>query len=153
VPAAPDLEQLVRGGVAIVMATRDDRLRPAITRCWGPRLSAGGERLTVCAEAPQDSPTRANLAQDGTPAAITLVLPSTYSSVQVKGVVAQVRPPDDADRRRIAEHAEAFVEDTRTLELPEAVARALQHTEFLTVELQLRERYDQTPGPGAGGAL
>jgi hypothetical protein len=149
---APDIDQLVRQGVAIVIATRDARLRPAVARAWGPRLDGDGATLTLCVEAPEDAPTRANLA-DGTPAAINMTLPSTYSSIQVKGRVTAVRALDDDDRERIARHGDAFVLDTATLGLAERVARALQDTDYVTVDVALHERFDQTPGPGAGARL
>jgi hypothetical protein len=148
----PDIDQLVRQGVAIVVATRDGELKPAVARAWAPELSDDGDALTICVEAPAGSPTRANL-EDGSPAAITLTLPSTYSSMQVKGRVTAVRELDAADRERLARHADAFVLDTATLGLAERVARALQDTDYLTIDVVLADRFDQTPGPGAGGRL
>jgi hypothetical protein len=150
--ATPDIDQLIRQGVAMVIATRDAQLRPAVARGWGPALSDDGRTLTLCVEAPDGAPTRANLA-DGAPAAINITLPSTYSSVQLKGQVVAVRPPDGEDRERIARHGDAFARDTATLGLPDRVARSLRDTEFVTVDVALTERFDQTPGPGAGGRL
>jgi hypothetical protein len=150
--AAPDIDQLVRQGVAIVLATRDAQLRPAVARGWGPLLQADATTLTLCIEAPEGTPTRANLAE-GAPAAINITLPSTYSSIQVKGRVAAVRALDDGDRERIARHGNAFVLDTSTLGLAERIARALQDTDYVTVDVALAERFDQTPGPGAGARL
>jgi hypothetical protein len=148
----PDIEQLVRQGTAIVIATRDGELKPAVARGWGPRLSDDGGALTLCVEAPAGSPTRANL-DDGSPAAITLTLPSTYSSLQLKGRVTALRELDAVDRERVARHGDAFVLDTSALGLPEAIARLLQDSDFVTVDVALADRFDQTPGPGAGGRL
>jgi hypothetical protein len=152
VAAPPDIHELARQGVACVVATRDGQLRPAVARAWGLVLADDGAALTLCVEAPAGSPTRANL-EEGTPLAATLTRPSSYISIQLKGRVAAVRELDDADRARVARHGDAFVEDTAVLGLPESIARSLQDSDFVTVDVALTERFDQTPGPGAGGRL
>jgi hypothetical protein len=152
VAPTPDIPELAGQGVAIVVATRDGELRPTIARAWGPRLSPDGAELTLCVEAAEDSPMRANLAA-GSPLAVTLTRPSTYSSVQLKGQLTALREPDGAERERAAAHATGFVAEAATVGLPEAVGRALVGSALVTAVMAVAERYDQTPGRGAGGRL
>jgi hypothetical protein len=152
VATAPDIHQLARQGVACVVGTRDGGLRPAVARAWAPVLAADGTTLSLCVEAPAGSPTRANL-EDGTPLAATLVLPSSYVSIQLKGRVTALADLDDADRALVAAHADAFAAEAAAVGLAESIARALQDTDYIKIDVALTERYDQTPGPGAGGRL
>lgn len=149
---APDLDELVRQGVAVIVATCDATHRPAVTKGWGPVLSADGAQLTLCIDAPDGSDTRANLAA-GSPVAVTLSRPTSYLSVQLKGPLSTVAEPDDDARRIAAEHVAAFVAETSALGVPEAVIRATVGDELVLVAFDVVERYDQTPGPGAGRSL
>lgn len=149
---APDIDELVRQGVAVIVATCDARHRPAVTKGWGPVLSADGALLTLCIDAPDGSDTRTNLAA-GSPVAVTLSRPTSYVSVQLKGPLRTLADPDDHALRIAAEHVGAFVAETSTLGVPEALTRATVGDELVLVAFDVVERYDQTPGPGAGRSL
>lgn len=136
----------------MVLATRDETLRPTIARGWGPVLSAEGGELTLCVEAPSGSATERNLGV-GAPIAVTLSRPTTYSSAQLKGVVAELRPADPAELERVAVHVDGFVVETATLGLDPSVTRRLPGHALVTVVVAVLERFDQTPGTGAGGRL
>jgi len=56
----PELVELICGGVAVLVSTRDSDLQPEIVRAWGPEVSADGSSLTVCVPAP-GSRTAANI--------------------------------------------------------------------------------------------
>jgi hypothetical protein len=148
----PDIAELVRQGVALVVATRDLDLRPAVTRGWGPALSDDGGELMLCVEAPPGSPTRDNLAA-GAPLAANLSRPSTYSAVQLKGTVRDMRAPSAAELDRVAAHVDAFAVEVAGLGMDPEAARGFAGAEFVTVVVDVTERYDQTPGSGAGAPL
>jgi hypothetical protein len=152
VAEAPDIAELAGQGVAVVVGTRDAACIPAVTRGWGPRLSADGRRLELCVDAPAGSPTRANL-EAGSPIAVTLSRPTTYLTVQLKGPVAAFGEPSEEARRAAGVHVEAFVAETSAVGVPEAIIRTLAAGELVAVAVDVAERYDQTPGPGAGRAL
>jgi hypothetical protein len=149
---APDIDELVRQGVAVIVATCDAAHRPAVTKGWGPVLSADGALLTLCVDAPDGSDTRTNLA-GGSPVAVTLSRPTSYLSVQLKGPPSTVQEPDEDALRIAAEHIAAFVAETSALGVPEEVIRATVGEELVLVAVVVVERYDQTPGPGAGRSL
>lgn len=150
--AAPDINELARQGVTVVVGTRDERLRPAVARAWGPELSDDGSRLTICIEAPAGSPTRANLAA-GSPVAATLTRPSTYSSVQLKGAVAQRRAPLADELERVAAHVDRFAVEGAAVGIAPDLSRRLAGAALLTIVVTIEQRYDQTPGGGAGAPL
>jgi hypothetical protein len=147
-----DLPSFLREGVAVIVATCDERLRPEIARGWGPTLAPDGATLTLCVGAAADSPMRANLERGGTLAA-TFSLPTTYRTVQLKGPVLDVGEPSGADLARADEHLAAFTEQVARIGIPPSRAPRLREPVLLAVRMDIRERYDQTPGPRAGSAL
>jgi hypothetical protein len=149
---ALDLPSFLREGLAVIVATCDERLRPEISRGWGPALASDGAALTMCVGAAADSPMRANLERGGTVAA-TFSLPTTYRTVQLKGLVLDVSDPTDADLQRADEHLAAFTEQVRRIGILASRAPRLREPALLAVRMEIRERYDQTPGPRAGTAL
>lgn len=140
----------VHGGVAVVVAVCDAELRPEIGRGWGPRLAADGSRLTLCVSADPGSPFASGLVP-GAAMAVTLSRPSTYRSVQLKGRVEHVAAPDPDQLELVEEHVRDFCAEVEPLGLPDA-GRLRRH-DLVAVTLEVRERYDQTPGPNAGARL
>jgi hypothetical protein len=147
-----DIAAFVHGGVAIVAATRDDDLRPEITRGWGPALSPDGCELRICLSAAPDSRTIANLERNGDVAA-TFTLPTTYRSIQIKGEVRALGEPTADDLARADEHLAAFVDEAAQVGVPRAIGSRFAERPFVAVTVAIRELYDQTPGARAGAAL
>ena len=81
----PDVVELVHGGVAIGVATRDDDLKPEFARASGASVSADGRSLRLCVTAPEGSRVRSNLEQNGA-VAVGFSPPTIARAVQVKGV-------------------------------------------------------------------
>ena len=73
--------------------------------------------------------------------------------MQLKGPLRTVMEPDGDARRIAAEHIAAFVAETSALGVPEDVIHATVGDELVLVAFDVVERYDQTPGPGAGRSL
>ena len=150
--ASIDIADLVRHGVAVIVATRDAELRPELGRAWGPALSEDGERLTVCVEAAPESPMARNLAS-GSSAAAMLARLASHTTVQLKGTVVEVATPTQDRLDAVHEHVDAFVAETAAVGVPESIARALVAPDLLTVTIEVRERFDETPGSRAGTPL
>ena len=147
-----DIADLVRQGVAVIVATRDGASRPELSRAWGPALSEDGGRLTVCVEAAPDSAMARNL-ESGSPVAATLARLTSQLAVQLKGPVVEVAPPTQDRLDAVTEHVDSFVAETAAVGVPEPLARALVGTDLLTVTIAVAERSDETPGAGAGRRL
>jgi hypothetical protein len=134
-----DLSELVRRGVAVVVATRDVRLRPDLARAWGPELSHDGARLTVCVEAPAGSRAQRNLVPGRTMAA-TLALISSAASVQLNGPVLAVGEPGPERLAAVADHVERFVQETAAVGAHEPIVRRMVGNELLAVTMELAAR-------------
>ena len=147
-----DIAALVGQGVAVMVATRDGELRPEVGRAWGPSLSEDGARLSVCVEGGPDSAMARNL-EAGSPVAAMITRLAAITSVQLKGRVVEVATPTQDRLDTVAEHVDRFVAETGMLGVSEATARALVGPELLAVTMEVTERFDETPGAGAGRAL
>ena len=145
-----DLIDLVRRGVAVTVATRDEVMRPEIGRAWGPEVSEDGKRLTVCVEAPTGSPMARNLLA-GSPAAATITrLASHATLLMLRGPVVAAGPPGPDRLDLVAGHVEAFVAEAAAVGVPEPIARGLVGPDLLCATIELAERLDDELGRGAG---
>ena len=147
-----DIADLVRHGVAVIVATRDEESRPEVGRAWGPALSEDGERLTVCVEAAPNSALARNL-ESGSPVAATVARLASQTTVQLKGPVAEVSAPTPDRLATVAAHVDGFVAETAVVGVPESIARALVGPDLLTVTIAVAERFGETPGQDAGRPL
>jgi hypothetical protein len=152
-PIGSDTADILTRGVAIVVATRDADLQPDLARGWGPDLGVGDGRIGLCVEAVLGSRTRANL-ERRSEVAMTATLPSTYRSVQLKGVVVEVDEPTPQQLLRAEQHHGLFAVDAAQVGIaPRLAPRFLDAAALVAVVFVLEELYDQTPGPAAGAAL
>lgn len=145
-----ELRGFLQSGLAIVVATRDDELRPEIARGWGLELDR--DRATLCLGVPPGSRSRANLEANGA-VAVTCSRPSTYRTVQLKGASVELREPDERQRTLVRRHLEAFVEEVRAVGVRPEGARTFLGTDLCSVTFVVHEVYDQTPGEQAGQPL
>jgi hypothetical protein len=143
-----DLEDLVRRGVAVMVATRDGAMRPEIGRAWGPEVSADGDRLTVCVEAPPDSSMARNI-EPGAPVAAMITRLASRATVTLRGRVVTVAAPDPDRLAAVSGHVTAFVAELAAVGVPERIARALVGPDLLCVSFEMAERLDEPRGPGA----
>jgi hypothetical protein len=146
-----EVAALIGGGAAVMVATRDERLRPEIARGWGPVVLDGGEAVRVCLIAPPGTPTRDNLAAHGQ-LAMNCTVPSSYRAIQVKGSLLEMGDPTEEDLERAAEHARRFVAETVKVGAPapgEHYVRAVD----LAITFTAQAVFDQTPGPAAGSSV
>jgi len=147
-----EVAEFLTGGVAAIVATRDDELRPQIARAWGIHVSADGTELTLCVEAAGGSTTRANLEAKGAVAA-TFSLPTTYRTVQIKGEVVALAEPTAEQLAAVEEHVAAFSRDVEQVGMPADSGRRMIDRRLAAVTFAVHELYDQTPGPNAGAPL
>ncbi len=144
--------ELLLTGPATIVSTRDEEMRPALTRGWGLAVDGDADRLSLCVEVPVGSIVRANLEANGE-IAVTCSRPTTYRTVQVKGTAEIVGEPDEERLRAVGEQVAAFSAEVAQLGLPADAGEALLAEELLAVTVEPREVFDQTPGPTAGSRL
>lgn len=149
----PAMLELLGHGVSVIVATSDAGLRPQIARGWGPEALSPHGPLRLCIETRAGSRTLENLVC-GTRIAVTFTRPSTYRSIQAKGVVAAIEAPTEEELRRVDAHWAAYAAEAERFGLsPRLVPRLLDREWLLTVTVTLEDIYDQTPGPRAGVRL
>lgn len=146
------VRELIVAGTATVVATRDEAMRPALTRGWGVAVAADGSELTLCLEAAEGSAVRANLEANGS-VAITCSQPATYRTVQVKGEAVGLAEPSPGQLVAVERHVEAFSAEVEPLGLPPGAGQRLLGGGLVAVRVRPREVFDQTPGPKAGTRL
>lgn len=151
-PLSHELVAFLEGPLAVVVATRDEELRPEVARGWGLEVADERTTVTLCVGDPPGSRTRANLETNGA-IAVTCSRPSTYRTVQLKGSALELRPPGERELAAVRRHLEAFVEEVEPLGVRPEGARTFVGSELLSVTFEVRELYDQTPGPTAGARL
>lgn len=148
----PDLVDLICGGVAVLVSTRDSALQAEIVRAWGPEVSADGSCLTLCVPAAPGSRTAANLESNGELAAL-FVSATNYRAIQVKGRAESLTAPTPEQLQLIEQHVLAFAGRTRELGVDESDIRRLVRPDPVAVRIAVRTGYDQTPGRAAGMPL
>jgi hypothetical protein len=147
-----DLAHWEQIGVAAVAASRDAQLRPQVVRAWGLKFASDRASATICVGAGRDSQTLANL-QDNGAISVTMVIPSTYRMIQMKGRATAIAEPTAEQLARVEAHAAAFADEVMPLGLTAEQARRFVHHELTAVTFSVAEVYDQTPGPGAGARM
>jgi hypothetical protein len=149
----PELVEFVHSGVAVGVATRDESLRPAIARAWGPQVAADRRSFTLCVTAPEGSATRANLERNGS-IAVGFSPPTIAKAVQLKGVAAVLGEPGPNDLERAERHNSAFLAECDRIGAPRELAeRMFVAAGLLLLSVAIDDGFDQTPGPTAGRRL
>jgi hypothetical protein len=146
------LEERANVGFA---GTRDRNLVPSGYRVCGWQVDGTGRTLTIFVPQASEAPLVGALLDDS-PIAVTIEEVGTHETYQIKGRYLRHRPvlPTEID---IANRArERFARSLRSLYADERVAAALTASvpaPSVAVEVEARELFLQTPGPGAGGRI
>jgi hypothetical protein len=143
-----DLAKLLSQGPSLMVATRDERLSLELTRAAGARL---GEDGLVRVALPLPEARRAIWNLETNPViALSVVLPTTYRNLQVKG--GDAHAIDWPGHEVIARaHGAAFREQVITVGVRTELAGSfISLNRFATFAFTPTEIYEQTPGPAAG---
>lgn len=147
-----DLARFIQGAVSILVASRDIRRVPSVSRAIALRVSPDRARVTLLLATAQ---CRQLLADIAATRAIAMVCtqPSTHRTLQLKGSDAQVTPPADGDHALAAQHNAAFAEEIVRLGYARELALTVHDVadDTLTaVSFSIDAMFEQTPGPRAG---
>jgi hypothetical protein len=146
-----DLKTYVESEVTVYVATRDADLQPEAGFGWGPRLITQDE-IEVFLDREASIKMVANLRQNRQ-VAITVSSPITFRSLQMKGFCVDISEPLSEDAPWIERHRTMITEAMRARGLPAHVSRTYYSRDVVKLRCIIEARYDQTPGPGAGGRL
>ena len=116
-----DVAEALTLGVACVVATRDEQLRPEIARAFGISLDREAGRIEVCVRGEPDCPTLANLRSNGR-MAMNITRPTTYLSLQFKGHATVLGPPTPEQLARAEAHLGRFAAEAVQVGVPVPLA-------------------------------
>lgn len=147
---ASPLLSLVDKGVGLLLGTVDEQNVPRGTRAWGVRVV--GERTIRATFSADDDMIVANASNGWV--AITGADVRELRSAQLKGRALRVVEPDDDDLDVAAAHTELFLHAIHETDLHglELLQRFLP-VRMLSVDIEVSDMFDQTPGPSAGAHL
>ena len=147
------IQTVVETGSPLILATASPAGEPYASRGWGLALvdaTEGRIRLLLDAE---DSVTIAN-AEAGGSIAITAADVTTLRAVQFKGSCVSVEAATDADRDNSTDHCAKFFATVEVTDgTPRAKLERLVPNDLVAVIVEVRELFNQTPGPRAGETL
>ena len=144
--------ELLASGVTIEVATRDAALAPDLTSGAGVAVR---DPSTILVYLPKCRPTERALRnlEDNGQIAATFTRPSDDRGLQVKGKVRSVREATQDDRCVQEMYRGGLAEQFALVGVPRSVTRRLRFFPSVVVEIDVREVYDQTPGPRAGARI
>lgn len=143
-----DLGPVIEGLVTVVVGTRDRELNAEAVLAAAAVPEPGG-RLRVYVPERTGARTFENLRETGV-ASVLLERPLTHRSVQLKGRCVAIRTAEDAERPVAERGMTAFFEHVEQLGIPPDAVRRHTHWPCRVVTVEVRELYEQTPGPRAG---
>lgn len=151
-PISEELVELIASGVDVYVATRDAELEPESMMAMGVRAQADRRTLTVYLPQALAAPTLRNL-EANRQVAVTLIRPSDFKAVQLKGSFVSVRPSAELDREFQSIFRAALVDQLEAVGIPRSATRRLVWWPSLAVEIAVADAFGQTPGPRAGEPL
>lgn len=149
---AEDLVELIASGVDVYVATRDAQLEPESMLAMGVRAHSDRCSLTVYLPQALAEATCKNIRNNGE-VAVTLIRPSDFKAVQLKGRAHDIRAANETERELQAIFRSALVEQLATVGVPRCATRRLVWWPSWAVDVTVRQVFVQTPGPAAGEPL
>jgi hypothetical protein len=147
-----EFEAMIAVGAGLVVATVCPDGSPRVCRAWSVvRVDGSDGRLRVSVTA-DDPVTVENLAAG--PIAVTAAHVRTLRSLQLKGRATAVDLPTADDLAEAERQTDIFLGAVSAIDgIPIQLLRRILPHRIVMVELQVDERYDQTPGPSAGAPV
>ena len=145
----PQVLELLRTGVSIVIGTRDASLMPECTRAWGILVGVDRASVTVFLTEPISKKTLENLRENGQ-IAISCARPTDHTACQLKGRVRVIRAANEHDREANRRWYRDFLGELTAVGVPSHLGEAWITEPRLAVEVDVTDVFEQTPGPGAG---
>jgi hypothetical protein len=148
----PDAAARLEAGSALVVGSVAPDGTPHASRAWGAIVGDDGASLRVMLDG-DDHQCLANLVDDA-PVAVTGGNVMTLASVQVKGTIRRVEELTALDQALRERATDLFLDAVCEVDRqPRELLDAMVPDRFIACVVDVDEIFDQSPGPGAGGAL
>lgn len=144
-----EIIELIASGVDVYVATRDAELSPESMMAMGVRAQPELGILTVYLPEAGTPPMLANIDDNGE-VAVTLIRPSDFKGVQLKGRALSVRPSNETDKEFQRLFRSALIEQFEIVGIPRSTTRRLKWWPSVAVDVSIRDVFMQTPGPRSG---
>lgn len=144
--------EFLEKGVAITLSCCDASLKSRGARGIGAVV--GLDRKNVTFYVQKDSALRIlSVLVESKKIAVTSSLPTTYKTLQLKGLYLSHREADTRDRIILERYRELFFAETDKAGVPEASMRRLVSFPAIAIDIEVTELFLSTPGPQAGTTL
>jgi hypothetical protein len=150
----PALLAMMARGVSVIVASRDQAMRPSLMRAVGSRIGAGQE-ITVFLARRQSRQVIQDIAATGH-LAVVFSEPATHRTVQVKSSRARIRNAAPEDRATLENYLRSMEHEIGRIGIPVQLTRAMLAHELedvVAISFVAEQAFDQTPGPRAGARL
>lgn len=147
-----ELKELFESGVSLCVGTRDRSLRPEAARACGAIVHEDLRAITVFLPSGVAARSLAN-ARDNGHIAIGFSSVLDHKTIQVKGVVSDIRPARDDEREIVIRYHAAFAEVLFLTGIPRTITRRFNAWPATAITFNVTDLFVQTPGPGAGERL
>jgi hypothetical protein len=150
----PESVALLEGGCALIVGSVDDDGAPLASRGWGLTVTSAGPPASIrLLLGTNDPAARDNLQANGVIAVTGTDVP-TLRSIQLKGRVVAIEPATAADVERAGRYVEALFDDIEAADGSDrSILRRWVAPSYFACVVEVDDRFDQTPGPGAGAPL
>lgn len=145
------LVELLAEGVALRIGTRDAQCVPESALGWGAHANRAEGTITLYVPKVHAGATIANLDANGQ-IAVTFSRVTDYRTFQVKGVARSWRDARDDERPLLERYRDEFAAQLVS-DAHEAHALTTTFWPALAIEIEVRDVFLQTPGPGTGERL
>lgn len=147
-----DVIELVESGVTLLVGTCDRAMRSEAARAVGARVSPDRRRVTVFVPDGSGARALAHL-REHPEIAVGVSRPYDNLTLQLKGPVVEVRPATEEERGHIDRYLAAHVETLSMVGLRRGLVSRFITWPAQAVTFELRDVFQQTPGPAAGNRL
>jgi hypothetical protein len=151
-PLPPELVAFSEAGRSLLVGTSSPDLRPDCVRAVGVRIWPDASRLTVLVPHATGKTAIANL-RENPRLALTLSQIESHRTMQIKGVVLDVREGNDADRELATRYRTAFAHELAYAGPGIEMTERLGIWPCWAVDVEIQAVFAQTPGPAAGTKL
>jgi hypothetical protein len=141
--------ELIEGGVATWVATRDETNAPFMARAVGTRVGPQRRTLAIFVPNEQGGRTLDNLRANAR-IAVMWGRPTDFRAAQIKGRLIGFRPSDFHDRQFQEQYMGRFMDASAKTGMSRDLYARMIYWPSTAIEVAVEEVFVQTPGPGAG---
>lgn len=147
-----ELTRFLHGGLSLTVATRDSDLHPNGAPCWAVRVHEEGMRVTVFLHEVSGREMLKNL-EVHPEMAVLCERPSDHRGCQLKGMYLSWRATREDEHAEIERQIDGFMTELETIGIPRELFAGWELWPSIALDMRVTQKFDQTPGPGAGEPL